>query len=112
MVKYNEEKMNQIFHALADPTRREIIRLVSKKDCQASELAQRFQISFPAVSKHLKVLEKAEFIHRNVDGRIHRFAFNEKTMRTAYRWIDHYKKFWLKNLDQLGEFLNSAKKET
>ena len=105
MVKCKKQEISNIFHALADPTRREILKLVAKEQRQAGELAQVFSMSFPAVSKHLKVLEKAKFIKREVDGRIHRFYFQDKTMKEAYKWIKFYEKFWLKNLDQLDEFL-------
>ena len=111
MVKYSEEQINQLFHSLADPTRREIIRLVAEKDRNATELAESFQMSFPAVSKHLKVLERAGFIRRHVDGRIHRFKFDQKAMQTAYKWIKFYERFWLGSLDQLDQFLKADNKE-
>lgn len=111
MVKYSEEQINQLFHSLSDPTRREIIRLVARKDRNATELADSFNMSFPAVSKHLKVLEQAGFISRQVDGRIHRFKFNEKAMKAAYKWIKFYERFWLGQLDQLDQFLKADNKE-
>lgn len=107
MVKYNNKQMSAIFHALADPTRRKILSLVAKQERQASELAQAFQISFPAVSKHLKVLEKAQLIQRDINGRFHRFHFNEKTMKKAYDWIALYRKFWTERLDSLAAFLEN-----
>ncbi len=106
MVKQKEQHINDIFHALADPTRRKILKMLSEKDCQATELAQAFEMSFPAVSKHLKVLEKAQFIRRKVNGRIHRFYFEEKTMKEVYHWVKFYEKFWLQNLSNLDDFLN------
>lgn len=105
MVKYNEEHISHIFHALADPTRREILRLVSVKEKQVSELADSFHMSFPAVSKHLKVLEKAKLVRRQIDGRIHHISFEDKTMKKAYQWIKYYERFWQHSLDNLESFL-------
>ena len=105
MVKYNEQQLNRIFHALADPTRRTILELVSKKECQASELAAVFDMSFPAISKHLKVLERAQLITRTIDGRIHHFQLQEQTMKEAYQWLKFYERFWLQKLDNLDKFL-------
>ena len=105
MVKYNEQQITRIFHALADPTRRKIVAMVAQKEKRASELAESFQISFPAVSKHVKVLEQAQLIQRRVDGRMHRFRFNEKTMKKAYDWIAFYQRFWTERLDRLATFL-------
>lgn len=106
--------MNRIFQALADPTRREIIEMVADRDRQASELAATFEMSFPAVSKHLKVLESAGLIGRDVQGRIHRFRLRSEAMKQAHDWIHDYEKFWQANLDQLDTFLNrkEVKKRT
>lgn len=105
MVKRQEEQINKIFHALSDPTRREILRMLSKETRQASDVAAAFRTSFPAISKHLKVLEKAKLIKRKVSGRVHHFHFEEKTMKKAYHWIQYYEQFWLHNLDNLEAFL-------
>jgi len=103
--------MNRVFHALADPTRREIVDKVSKKELRASELAASFEMSFPAVSKHLKVLEKAGLIGREVHGRVHRFRLETDAMKRAYDWMHDYRKFWLTNLDQLDNFLKRKKEK-
>lgn len=111
MVKFKEKDISGIFHALADATRREIIKMVAQKERQATELARSFHMSFPAVSKHLKVLENAGFIRRRIDGRVHRFYFEQRTMKKAYQWIKFYEKFWLQNLDNLNEFLKEQNRE-
>ena len=111
MVKYKKADVDQVFHALADPTRREIVEIVSKKERQASELAASFEISFPAVSRHLKVLEKAGLITREVHGRVHRFRLETDAMKQAYDWMHDYEKFWLTNLDQLDKFLKKRKEK-
>ena len=105
MVKLNKESITEIFHALADPTRRKILEMVAEQQRQASELAASFDMSFPAVSKHIKVLERAQLVRRDVEGRIHRFSFNEKTMKQAYDWLAYYQQFWSNSLDNLESFL-------
>jgi len=107
MVKYEEYQINRTFHALSDPTRRKILKMVSAKSRKASELAQSFSMSFPAVSKHLKVLEQAYLIERQINGRVHTFILKEKAMKRAYNWIKFYEKFWISNLDNLNDFLTN-----
>lgn len=109
MVKYNEEHITGIFHALSDPTRRKILNMVSQREKQVSELADSFDMSFPAVSKHLKVLEKARLIRRKIDGRVHYISFEDKTMKKAYQWIKHYERFWMHSLDNLENYLMKQK---
>jgi DNA-binding transcriptional ArsR family regulator len=111
MIKYKSRNMNRIFHALADPTRRQILTLVSAQERQASEIAASFKVSFPAVSKHLKVLEEAELISRRVQGRVHRFRIRPRTMKRAHDWLEDYAPFWSTNLDQLEKYLNPRKGE-
>ena len=84
--------------------------MVSTENRHASELASRFEISFPAVSKHLKVLENANLIKRDVDGRIHRFTLKPKTMKRAYDWLEKYTQFWDANLDQLDAYLKRKRR--
>ena len=79
--------------------------MVAEQERRASELAACFAMSFPAVSKHIKVLERARLVKRDVDGRIHRFTFNEKTMKQAHDWIATYQQFWSDRLDSLETFL-------
>ena len=111
MVKYSEEHISNIFHALADPTRREILNMVAHQEKQVSELADSFQMSFPAVSKHIKVLEKAKLIKRNIEGRVHHISFEDKTMKQAYQWIKYYERFWQHSLDKLANYLQEQDEE-
>ncbi|MEM7392802.1 MAG: metalloregulator ArsR/SmtB family transcription factor [Verrucomicrobiota bacterium] len=103
--------MNRIFQALADPTRREILERVSRESPQASDLASSFSMSFPAVSKHLKVLERAGLLRRDVEGRVHRFSLKPRALKSAYDWIHDYEQFWNANLDQLDAFLKKNKEK-
>ena len=109
MVKLNEDPVTTVFHALADPTRRQILSMVATEERRASELAECFDMSFPAVSKHIKVLERANLVKRDVEGRVHRFTFKEESMKQAYDWLTYFKKFWSESLDGLDAFLSKSK---
>lgn len=108
MVKYNETSLDAAFGALSDPTRRAILARLAEGEAQVTELAKPFGISLPAVSKHLRVLEKANLIQRHVEGRVHRFHVNPGPLRTAQSWIEKYQQFWEQQLDALGRYLEQA----
>lgn len=85
MVKrYYTDDLSHIFYALADSNRREILELVAKAPRKSSELARRFDISFPAVSKHIRILEEAGFVKRDIVGREHRISIRKKSMDKAH----------------------------
>ena len=105
MVKYKDSNLNAAFAALADPTRRAILARLAEGEAQVTELAAPFGMSLPAVSKHLKVLEKAQLITRQVDGRVHRFHVNPEPLQQASAWIEKYQRFWTQQLAALGDYL-------
>ena len=72
MVNHNKDNLNEIFHALADSTRREIVYMMSQKERTVSELAEPFDMSLAGISKHIKVLERANLVDRSVNGRTHK----------------------------------------
>lgn len=106
----NEEHLNQVFHALADPTRRKILQRIASSDATVGELAKPFNISAPAISKHLKTLEKAQLINRVKEGKIHRFQMNTKPLQSAQTTIHQLTTFWLQRLANLESFLNKETK--
>ncbi|WP_455199088.1 ArsR/SmtB family transcription factor [Kaarinaea lacus] len=108
MVKYNQDSLDLAFSALSDPTRRAILARLSKGEAQVTELAEPFGMSLPAVSKHLKVLEKARLVTRHVDGRVHRFHVNPEPLQQASSWIEHYQQFWSQQLEGLGHYLEKT----
>ncbi|WP_455217031.1 ArsR/SmtB family transcription factor [Kaarinaea lacus] len=110
MVKYNQDNLDKAFAALSDPTRRAILARLSEGEAQVTELAQPFGMSLPAVSKHLKVLEKASLVTRHVDGRVHRFHVNPEPLKQASAWIEHYQQFWRQQLEALGDYLEQSVK--
>lgn len=113
MVKYFENQMDHVFFALADSTRRGILENLSKKAMKITELAKPFGLSLPAVSKHIKVLERAGLIKRQVQGRVHQCHFEAQNLNEAMDWIRFHTQLWNNSLDRLEQVLtgDQTKKE-
>ena len=111
MVKYNEKQLDSLFGALSDPTRRRIIEKLVGEDLIVTDIASEFDMSLPAVSKHIKVLERAGLVNRKKDGKQHKISYNKEAVRVAWSWIDQYREFWEKSLDSLAEFLDKNNKK-
>ena len=117
MVKYNlatgsegeQQALNMTFRALADSTRRAIIGRLAQGDALVTELAAPFDISLPAVSKHLGILEQAGLIRREKDGRVRRCHLDATALKDAADWIEFYRQFWDGRLDALDEYLQQQK---
>jgi DNA-binding transcriptional ArsR family regulator len=106
MVKHTEPAaLDSVFAALSDPTRRRILNLLARAEFCVTEVAKSFSVSLPAISKHLRVLEKAGLIRRERDGRVHRLRLEAKPMRDAAAWIERYRGFWEGQFDQLADYL-------
>jgi DNA-binding transcriptional ArsR family regulator len=97
--------LDQVYGALADPTRRAILGILAEGDTNVGSLAERFPISLNGVSKHVKVLERAGLIERTVLGREHRLRLNAEPLREASMWLEHYRTFWETRLAALEAFL-------
>lgn len=106
-----QPELTSIFAALADPTRRAIIERLASGEASAGELAEPFGISKPAISKHLKVLEKANLIIRIKEAQWHRFRLQPEPFDAASDWISRYRQFWDERLDALDHYLNSQNKK-
>ena len=105
MVKCSPSLLNRTFAALSDPTRRRILEHLAQGDRCVTDLARPYSMSLPAVSKHLRVLEKAGLVRRKRDGRVHRLKLEAKPMQQAQAWIEEYRKFWEESFDRLDEYL-------
>jgi len=105
MVKYSSRMLNRTFAALADPTRRSILAHLARGDKCVTHLAKPHAMSLPAVSKHLRVLEKAGLLRRRRYGRVHEMRLDAKPLRQAAQWVEEYRKFWQGSLDRLAEYL-------
>ena len=106
--------LDMTFAALADPTRRRIVARLTRGATRVGDLALPFDMSLNAVSKHLKVLEKAGLVRRTRVGREHYMQLRAAPLREVARWSMQYERFWNQRLDALGEFLDSqnAKEKT
>lgn len=106
MVEYNTENLNDLFHALADPTRRAMLQALAGQSLSVGDLAKPFDMSLAAASKHIRVLEQAGLINRQVIGRSHICELNAGPMHGGLEWIQHYQRYWNRQLDTLEELLN------
>jgi len=105
-----EYKLDQVYGAIADPTRRAILAVLAQGDANVGSLVDRFTISFNGVSKHVKVLERAGLVERTIRGREHWLRLNGEPLSEATRWLEHYRAFWDIRLDALEKFLVGKKK--
>ncbi|HUP20252.1 MAG TPA: metalloregulator ArsR/SmtB family transcription factor [Gemmatimonadota bacterium] len=104
MVTHNR-RLDRTFAALADPTRRAILARLARGEATVGQLARPFAVSRPAVSKHLRVLERAGLVRREREGRYRRCALDAAPMREAAEWVEKYRKFWEGRLDSLSRYL-------
>lgn len=115
MVNYTSfnsaSQMDHIFKALADPTRRNILERLTTHELTVTQIARSYDMSLPAVSKHLTVLEKAKLVRKSKSGREHKVYFEPKAMKTVAEYIAFYKKYWNRELDHLEKFLAKEVKE-
>lgn len=111
MVNQQSERLDRVFHALTDPTRRHMLRSLAGRERTVGELAQPFRMSLAAASKHVKVLEGAGLVRRTVQGRTHFCRLDPKPLAGAAEWIRFYERFWNERLDALEELLRHPNKE-
>ncbi len=105
------DQLSATFAALADPTRRAILARLAKGEANVSELAQPFAMSQPAISKHLKVLERAGLISRGRDAQFRPCRLEAKRLAEATRWMERYRVFWEESFERLDGLLVEMKKE-
>ena len=104
----NLRALDSTFAALSDATRRGILARLAEGDTSVSELAQPYDMSLPAVSKHLRVLESAGLVTRRKHGRVQRCQLIAEPMKSAAGWIEHYRRFWEGQFDSLARFLDET----
>lgn len=103
------ESYDATFAALAHVTRRDILARLALGESTVGDIADAYDMSLNAVSKHLMVLEKAKLVRRRIEWRVHYISLNPEPLRTAAEWLDIYRVFWEKRLDALEEFLAHKK---
>ncbi len=99
------DHLNATFAALADPTRRAILARLASGEASVTELAQPFEMSLPAVSKHLKVLERAGLIARGRAAQWRPCRLEAGPLKDVAEWVEHYRRFWEQSLDRLEDYL-------
>ena len=109
MVELNTPELDAVFHALGDATRRQMLRELAQADRTVGELAAPFAISLAAASKHVKALENAGLIRREVRGRTHVCHLNPGPLASANEWLRYYEAFWTVRLDVLEELLQQER---
>lgn len=98
-------RLDRTFAALADTTRRKMLKRLANGDATVGELARPFRISRPAISKHLRVLVRAKLVRRNREGRISRCRLDAAGMREAAAWVERYRSFWEAQLEALANHM-------
>ncbi len=99
------DPLSHTFAALSDPTRRAILARLALGETSVTELAQPFEMSMPAISKHLKVLERAGLIVRGRDAQWRPCRLKPQPLKDAAQWLEHYRRFWEQSFDRLEEYL-------
>ena len=103
------DNLSATFAALADPTRRAILSRLASGEISVTQLAEPFEMSMPAISKHLKVLERAGLIARGREAQRRPCRLEAAPLKDISEWVDHYRQFWEQSFDRLDDYLNELK---
>ena len=106
------DRLSTIFSALADPTRRAILARLAESEASVTELAEPFAMSLPAVSKHLKVLERADLISRGRAAQWRPCRLAPEPLKEATEWLEMYRRFWDESLDRLADHLRELQQKS
>lgn len=112
MVEFNSPPLDDVFHALGDATRRRMLRHLAGGERTVGELAEPFAISLAAASKHIKALENAGLLRRDIRGRTHYCRLEPGPLATAHEWLGFYERFWTSRLDDLERVLREEAETT
>ena len=105
------DQLNTTFAALADPTRRAILARLASGEASVTELAEPFEMSMPAISKHLKVLEHAGLIARGREAQWRPCRLQARPLKNVSEWIEHYRRFWTESFDRLDDYLREVQRK-
>ena len=108
MVDQSPARLDAVFHALADPTRRAMLGMLARQDRTVGDLARPFSISLAAASKHVKVLERAGLVRRTVEGRTHTCRLDPGPLRSADEWLRLSERIWTERFDALDALLKTT----
>src|SRR5678816_2017354 len=110
MGEYKTSKLDGVFNALCDPTRRAILARLTDSDARVTDIAGDFPISLNSISKHIRMLERAGLLRRSIVGREHVLTLNAGPLAEAQAWIEKYRRFWEGRLAALDAFVTSKKR--
>ncbi len=110
MVEYRSGSLDATYHALAHPARRDVLQRLSEGAARITDLAAPHDMSFAAVSKHIRVLEEAGLVTRHVSGRDHWLELDATRLHGAVQWLDAYRRFWETGLDRLEQRLKTRRR--
>lgn len=105
------QSVPDVFHAIAEPNRRRMLDMLAGGELAAQELADRFEISFAAVSQHLKVLHDAGLVERRAEGRRRIYSLTADRLREVDNWTANYRRFWQSRMDRLRSYLDESESE-
>jgi DNA-binding transcriptional ArsR family regulator len=103
-----DERLDLVFHALSNRTRRALLARLSRQPAKVTDLAAPFAMSLPAVSRHIRVLEEAQLVRRAIDGRVHQCSLDTGALERVDAWLDHYRHFWEGTLDSLVAYVERS----
>jgi DNA-binding transcriptional ArsR family regulator len=112
MVEQQTTRLDAVFPALSDPTRRAILQRLAQGESSIGELASPFQMTFAGASKHIKALEKAGLVRRRIEGRTHMCQLEPRRLAEAHDWLSFYERYWTMRLDDLERELRKPEKRT
>ena len=111
MGEYSSTRLDGVFNALCDPTRRAILARLTDTDARVTDIAADFPISLNSISKHIRMLERAGLVRRKVSGRDHVLSLNAEPLSEAAEWIERYRRFWDGRLAALDTYVTSKKRK-
>jgi DNA-binding transcriptional ArsR family regulator len=111
MGEYKSARLDEVFNALCDPTRRAILARLTGADARVTEVASEFPISLNSVSKHIRMLERAGLLRRSIEGRDHVLSLNAAPLAEAQAWIEKYRRFWEGRLAALEHYVMNKKRK-
>ena len=110
MGEHQSARLDGVFNALCDPTRRAILARLTDADARVTDIAADFPISLNSISKHIRMLERAGLVRREVSGRDHLLSLNAAPLSEAAQWIERYRRFWEGRLAALDAYVTSKKR--
>jgi DNA-binding transcriptional ArsR family regulator len=112
MDEYSRGKLDRVFSALGDPTRRAILRVLAQHPATISQIAEPFPVSLNTISKHVMVLERVGLVRREIKGREHHCFIDPRPLRDADEWLEYYRQFWTERLDALEAYVSRKHKSS